>query len=378
MTYISALNLTAFRNYQAASIENLGNHFVVLIGENGAGKTNCLEAISALSPGRGLRGASVAECQSQATNTMWAVSAVINDNDGNETRLGVGRNAQKPDKKLVRANGSPVKTQSELGDILRTIWLTPQMDGLFLQASSERRRFFDRLVAAFDGGHVGRMTRYEKSMRQRLNLLKIAQETGQAADDFWIPSLEKIMAETSVAIAAARLDTLNKIQNVIGDKIFDEFPAITLSLNGDIENNLITQSAVNVEDMVAERLKSFRNSDGQTGRTNYGVGRTDMNVVYNDKNIDAGQCSTGEQKAFLTTIILGHARMVAARYGVPPLLLFDEIGAHFDPKRRDTLFEILNDFQSQIWITGQDVMTVQTIKNKDIFIIYNNLFSPCE
>lgn len=372
MTYISALTLTAFRNYQAASIEGLEDNFVILIGENGAGKTNALEAISILSPGRGLRGANVMDCQSQTTPIPWAVSGTIVDNEGDATRLGVGRDPQKPDKKIVRADGSTLKNQQELGDVLRTIWLTPQMDGLFLQGGSERRRFFDRLVASFDGSHTGRMTRYEKAMRERLTLLKAEVEKGRKADPAWLTALENIMAETSVAIAAARLETRNRLQYVINSEKLNNFPTAIIDLNGEVEESLTHRTALSVEDMVCTRLANIRAADGQTGRTNFGIQRTDMMVTYTDKNVNAAQCSTGEQKALLTTIILAHARMVSARYGTPPLLLFDEVTAHFDERRRDGLFEILASMNAQIWLSGQDSRQFNGISCKQILNIHDN------
>ena len=375
MTHITSLTLTAFRNYESASVEDLDTGFVILLGENGAGKTNCLEAISVLSPGRGLRGASVMECQSQNTPYPWAVSASIIDNDGDPTRLGVGRDPQRPDKKTVRADGVTLKNQEELGDILRTVWLTPQMDGLFLQSSSDRRRFFDRLVASFDGSHTGRMTRYEKATRERLSLLKAEAEKGRKADPSWLSALETIMAETSVAIAAARIETRNRLQHVINSEKSENFPLALVELNGEIEEALHHRTALSVEDMALERLGAMRKADGITGRTNFGIQRTDMSVTYTEKNVNAAQCSTGEQKALLTTVILAHARMVAARYGTAPVLLFDEVSAHFDERRRDALFDILAGLKTQVWLSGQDAKAFDAIADKQILTIRDNLLA---
>lgn len=378
MAYLSSLSLHGFRNYDTCPINDLNNGFVVLVGENGAGKTNCLEAISILSPGRGLRGASVMDCQSQSTQSPWAITSQITDQSGDIIHLGVGRNPEKPTKKIVRADGNTLKSQAELGEILRTIWLTPQMDGLFLQSSSERRRFLDRLVATFDPAHTGRMARIEKATRERLNLLKSHAEKNTPLDTAWLNGLENIMAETSIAIAAARIDTLTTLSSVIDTKNFDNFPKATLSLNGDIERMLQNKSALATEDFAKEQFQSSRMLDGQTGRTNFGINRCDLTAIYSDKNMPAGQCSTGEQKALLTTIILAHADMVAKRYGAPPVLLFDEMSAHFDPKKRDALFEILNNMQGQVWLTGQDSDTFSSIQNKQSFTIKKNQLTHCE
>lgn len=369
MTHIKSLTLTAFRNYQSATIDGINAPFVILIGDNGAGKTNALEAISLLSPGRGLRGAKATDIQSQASQKPWAVSAQIQDKDGDGTRLGVGRNPDRPDKKIVKCDGTLVKNQDELGDILRTVWLTPQMDGLFLQGASERRRFFDRLVASFDGSHVGRMARYEKATRERLNILRDDTKTPDAT---WLTALENIMAETSVAIAAGRQELILVLTQAISQGQIPEFPTAILALNGDVEQALTKQSALAVEDMIKNKLNAMRSADAQTGRTNFGIGRTDMVVTFEDKNANAAQCSTGEQKALLTAIILAHARMMTARFGAPPLLLFDEITAHFDAKRRDALFEILGNLGGQIWLSGQDEKAFGIIKDKRIIQIQDN------
>lgn len=371
MTRINSLTLTSFRNYESASIDNLDAPFVVLIGDNGAGKTNCLEGISALSPGRGLRGAKVTDMQSHISQAPWAVSSIIMDHDGDATRLGVGRNPDRMHKKIIKCDGDLVKNQNDLGDILRTIWLTPQMDGLFLQGVSDRLRFFDRLVATFDPAHAGRLTRYEKATRERLNILRDDMKT---PDPVWLSALETIMAETSVAIGAGRVDMLTYLHDAMQGT--DDFPDADIRLNGDVENNLQSQSALSVEDMIREKLAFMRGADAQTGRTNFGVGRTDMVVTFIDKNADAAQCSTGEQKALLTSIILAHARMIAARFGAPPLLLFDEVTAHFDTKRRDALFGVLADLGGQIWLTGQDLNAFDAIKHKNMIEIKDNQFNP--
>lgn len=369
MTRISSLTLTSFRNYESVSINYLDSLFVILIGDNGAGKTNALEGLSALSPGRGLRGARVMDMQSQEHAAPWAVSVELMDNDGDTTRLGVGRNPDRPDKKIIKCDGELVKNQNDLGDILRTIWLTPQMDGLFLQGVSDRLRFFDRLVATFDPAHAGRLNRYDKATRERLNILR---DDTKTPDAIWLSALETIMAETSVAIGAGRVDMLGYLRDAMDGGC--DFPDTEIHLNGDVEIMLGGQSALSVEDMIREKLEYMRNADAQTGRTNFGVGRTDMVVTFTDKNANAAQCSTGEQKALLTSIILAHARMVLARFGAPPLLLFDEVTAHFDSRRRDALFEILADLGGQVWLTGQDVNAFNTIKNKKMIEIKNNQF----
>lgn len=364
MPFIRSLSLTGFRNYDSRNFDPLDNGFVALCGPNGSGKTNCLEAISLLSPGKGLRQAAVTEMQAQGSSTGWAVSALIEDGDGDRIRLGVGQDPQNPDKKIIRADGTAVKNQAELGDILRSVWLTPQMDGLFLQPAGERRRFFDRLVACFDPAHTGRMTRYEKSVRDRLSLLKQQEEKGVQADPDWLDALETTMAESAMAIAAARQEMLAQLQSVLTTTDFAGFPVPVLHLQGEVEEMIQSQSALSAEDTMRASLKSWRRTDGKAGRTHYGIHRTDFTATYRDKNMPAHVCSTGEQKALLTTLILAHAVMIRARFGQAPLLLFDEIAAHFDEARRDALFDILGTIQTQIWLTGQTEAQFHPIRDR--------------
>lgn len=378
MTHISSLTLNAFRNYDHTAIDGLGAGFVVLIGQNGAGKTNCLEAVSLLSPGRGLRGASVDDYQNKKQTQGWAVSALLTDTDGDAFRLGVGRDPQRRDKKLIRHNGETVRSQQDLGELNRTIWLTPQMDGLFLQGAGERRAFFDRMVATFDPSHSGRLTRYEKAMRERLKILKTACDKNQKADATWLDGLENVMAETAIAIAAARLDCLTKLQPRIYALADALFPAAELSLSNGPETALNGQSALRVETDIKTQLVRYRDTDGMSGRTHIGAHRTDMNAIYKNKNAPAAQCSTGEQKALLTTIILAHAQMVAARFGAPPILLFDEIAAHFDATHRNALFDILGAMGGQVWLTGQEKQAFSSIPYKNLCTIENNHITPCE
>ena len=265
----------------------------MLIGETGRAKPIVWRRLAPL-PGRGLRGAGVAICQSNTNNTPWAISAAIIDTDGDDARLGVGRDPQRGDKKIIRYNGDPVKSQGELGQIMHHL-AHPANGWLFLGGASERRRFFDRLVETFDGAHTGRMTRYENAMRERLSLLKTATEKGQKPDDTWLSALENIMAETGMAIAAARNDTLNTLQSNIMADNDDIFPLATIELHGDIEPIVQSKTALEIEDMMRGRYQQTRASDGMMGRTRYGAHCMDMHVTM-PEIIPAPQCSIGEQK----------------------------------------------------------------------------------
>ena len=356
MSYVSSLKLHNFRCYKQAALEDLSPGLVVLHGPNGAGKTNILEALSILTPGRGLRSAKVMEIQCQKAGTPWAVSAKVKDNDI-AIQIGTGLD-QQTGKRTVRIQGETVKSQAALADHIACVWLAPQMDGLFLDASRERRRFLDRLVFAFDPGHSGRVLRYENAMRQRSKLLR-----EEKAEPVWLSSLESQIAETGVAIAAARLDFIQRLQTACNEAQTSLFPLATLSANGTLESLLQNAPALEVEEMFQYQLAESRGVDMLTGGAATGPHKSDLHVKYAEKNMPADQCSTGEQKALLIGIILAHARLIAAERGAPPILLLDEIAAHLDENRRAALYDILKVLGGQAWLTGTDDNLFETVKH---------------
>jgi DNA replication and repair protein RecF len=353
MGFITQLQLSQFRCYETARLENLVRGPVVLCGPNGAGKTNVLEAVSFLTPGRGMRGAKMGELQRRDAGAMqgWAVSALTETPYG-PARIGIGRDALS-DKRIVRINGETAKAQSILSEYLACVWLTPQMDRLFLDAAGSRRRFLDRLVFAFDPAHAGRVTRYENAMSQRAKILK----EHENPDERWLDGLEAAMAETGVAIAAARQDFMQRLQTACDRATADEnnlFPRAQLAVRGTIEELLAHAPAVEVEDMFRYQLTRTRQQDGVTGGSATGPHKSDLVTTYAAKDMPADQCSTGEQKALLIGIILAHARLIAAERGAPPILLLDEVAAHLDETRRAGLYEILLATKGQVWLTGTD------------------------
>ncbi|NBX66333.1 MAG: DNA replication/repair protein RecF [Proteobacteria bacterium] len=357
MSFVRSLHLHAFRNYRDATIADMQDGFLILTGHNGAGKTNILEAVSLLSPGRGLRGAKMAELKNRhaPSDVSWSVSASVESPVG-EVRIGTGmRDVGTSERRVARVNGVDLKAQADLSEYISCVWLTPQMDGLFYESASERRRFFDRLVYAFDPAHAGRVTRYESVLSQRARLLRAQKEEGAAVDPLWLSSLEATMAETGVAISAARLQTLESLSAHLAHVLSDTgFPSSVLSLHGGIEESLETQSALQVEDRMRERLSTSRMFDAAHGGASVGPHRTDMQVIYAEKNMSAAQCSTGEQKSLLTGIILAHAVRTKAVRDMTPVLLLDEIAAHFDARRRAALFEVLSDLKAQVFVTGTE------------------------
>jgi len=365
VSYLTQLTLQNFRCYEQARLEGVDAGLIVLCGPNGAGKTNILEAVSLLTPGRGLRGVSAMEMQRYDSPNVWGISGKV-VTDGGEVTLGTGLSAENG-RRIIRINGVDAKSQMALSDYISCLWLTPQMDRLFIDAAGGRRRFLDRLVFTFDAGHSGRVTRYENAMRQRSRLL---QDEKSKPDPKWLEALEAQMAETGVAIAAARLDFAIRLQNSCNqtDKTEESFfPRARLKIKGTIEELLHNTPALEVEKLFAYQLQQSRTQDSVSGGAATGPHKSDLSVVYDAKNIQAAHCSTGEQKALLIGLILAHGRMVAAERGAPPVMLLDEIAAHLDEDRRKALFDRLQSMGGQVWMTGTDPVLFSCVADKAQF-----------
>lgn len=368
MSYLTQLTLQNFRCYDHVRIEEVRSGLVVLCGPNGAGKTNILEAISLLTPGRGIRGSRALDMQRYDAPNPWGVSAKV-EVGASDVVLGTGLNPEN-DRRIVRINGVTAKSQAALSDYISCLWLTPQMDRLFLDGASGRRKFLDRLIFTFDSGHSGRVTRYENAMRQRSKLLQEGN-----AEPVWLQSLESQMAETGVAIAAARLDFAEKLQNSCdgADQAQESyFPRAQLKVTGTIEELLNSSPAVDVEKMFTYQLEQSRPRDTIAGGASTGPHKSDLSVTYISKNVAAAHCSTGEQKALLIGIILAHGRLMAAERGALPVLLLDEIAAHLDEGRRQALFERLQSLGGQVWMSGTDSVLFDSIANKAQFFDIEN------
>lgn len=370
MGVIQNIKLTSFRCYKEAELSNLQSGFLVFCGPNGAGKTNILEAVSLLSPGKGLRNARLLDLQKYNSSESWAISARVMNHYG-EVRLGTGLNTQgntKLEKRLVRINGQNVKSQSELSHYLACIWLTPQMDRLFIDSSRERRRFLDRLVFSFDPGHSGRVLRYENILSQRSKLLRNGCE-----DRVWLDVLEQQLAEAGVAVAIARLEYIDKLKTVPIIDDTDQFPLSSLKMSGSLEDSLRHAKALEAEDFFRVQLRNSRVRDALTGGACIGPHRSDLSVMYVGKNIEASMCSTGEQKALLIGLVLAHTKLVALERGYPPLLLLDEVAAHLDEDKRDALYRILGRLGGQVWLTGTEDSLFESIKGFAQFFHVNGL-----
>tara|TARA_X000001036_G_scaffold121083_1_gene114641 strand:- start:689 stop:1810 length:1122 start_codon:yes stop_codon:yes gene_type:complete len=362
MAFISSLKLHEFRNYESLALSDLQSGFVVLFGENGAGKTNILEAVSLLTPGRGLRSAKTVQIQRDVnTQKPWAISSQLQTEHGS-VPISTGRDL-KTEKRIVRIAGQNARGQSVLSEYLSCIWLTPQMDRLFIDSSAHRRKFLDRMIFAFDPGHSGRVTRYENAMRQRS---KILQEHVHP-DPSWLGGLEAQMAETGVAIAAARIEFTRNLQTICDSRETQHFPRAQLSVKGTIEELLLSAPAVEVEEMFKYQLSETRTRDQITGGAASGPHKSDLSVLYAEKNMPASQCSTGEQKALLIGLILSHAELIRRERGAPPLLLLDEVAAHLDESRRRALYGILKDLGSQVWLTGTERSLFGDLENDALY-----------
>lgn len=350
---LSRLVVTDFRSYARAELL-LDGRPVVLTGENGAGKTNLLEAVSLLSPGRGLRGSAYLEIAREGGAGGWAVAATLETADGS-MRIGTGlepeldeRTGAAPRSRAVRIDGAPASGAGALAQHIRIVWLTPAMDRLFLEGASERRRFLDRLVMGFDPSHGTRVNAYERALRERNRLL-----AEQMMDASWLGGLEEQLAEHGVAVAAARVETLARLRGAIEAASEAHFPRAGIAIEGTLEAELATTPAVDVEDRFRMRLADMRARDAGAGRTLEGPHRSDLLVRHLAKDREARLCSTGEQKALLIGIVLANARLLSAQ-GRPPLLLLDEIAAHLDEERRRALFDEIIGLNLQAFMTGTD------------------------
>lgn len=353
--HISRLRLTAFRNYASAALDLDGRH-VVLTGPNGSGKTNLLEAVSVLSPGRGLRGASFDTLQAHGSDLPWAVAATVETADG---PADIGTGALPDGGRRVRINGANARSIEAMSDYLRVLWLTPAMDGLFSGPAGDRRRFLDRLVTTLIPSHSSTVADFEKAMRQRNRLLE------EDGDPHWIGAIEAQMAELGASIHLNRTDSLHHLQALIAESLEDgSFPAAQLALTPLFEDRIEPDTSAELEMLLAQRWQALRGLDRAAGRTTSGPHRVDLDVVHAQKAMPAALGSTGEQKALLIGLMLAHARLVRLRTGIVPFLLLDEIAAHLDPDRRRALFVALDGLGTQCFLTGTDAVLFDALEDR--------------
>ncbi len=338
------LTLTAFRSYTAQTLA-FTDPFVVITGENGAGKTNILEALSLLAPGRGLRGAKLAEFQKMGEAAPWAISLRLQ----NGVQLGTGRDPGSEDsaRRVAVVEGQRT-TPAAFLDHLAVSWITPAMDRLWTESPSGRRRFLDRLTGALEPAHGTHLNRYEEALAERNRLLREG-----CRDDGWLAGLEHVLATEGIAVAAARREVVRALEVLLRDARRGVFPTPLLHLEG-VEAWLDTTPALLAEDRLRAELARSRPLDAAAGSTSLGPHRTDLQAWHPDKQIPAGLCSTGEQKALVISLILAHADLIRQRHARPPVLLLDEVGAHLDETRRMALFAALEERAAPVFLTGAD------------------------
>ncbi len=351
--WVERLSINDFRNFANLRLE-FDHRPIILIGDNGAGKTNLLEAVSLLAAGHGLRGASYGELTRRGADAGWAVSAKLQNPSG---PIEIGTGFSEPNNgstaRRVRINGESVRSSGALGDYVRVIWLTPAMDGLFSGPASGRRRFLDRLIQSLQPSHRQQTGRFERAVRQRNRALE---SYGQ---DALLEGLEIEIAEAGVAVAAARLDVVRRLSAHIDARRCsgrdNPFSWAGLALEGLLEQRLMEAPAVEVEDFYREQLGRNRARDRAVRRTLDGPHCSDLSVSFGSKGVAARTCSTGEQKDLLVGLVLAHLELAKDRHGgQAPLLLLDEIAAHLDAEHRSSLFHEIARLGAQAWMTGTD------------------------
>lgn len=340
--------LTSFRCHCALKLET-GPQSVVLTGRNGAGKTSILEALSLLSPGRGLRRARLDElAHRDADQRAWAVAVRLRAADGSiDIGTGCAPGAGGTERRQVRIAGEPARRQDDLSAVLGVVWLTPEMDRLFTDGGSGRRRFLDRLVFGADPAHAGRVAAYERAVHERARLLRDG-----PMDAAWLAALEDQIARQGIAVAAAR--SLLAEQLSAHTAAGGPFPQAAIALAGAVEDWLATMPALAAEDRLRDALAAARGQDAETGRTAIGPHRSEVIVRDAASGRPAKECSTGEQKALLIALVLAAARLQRRQTGAAPLLLLDEVAAHLDPIRRAELFAAVEGVDAQAWYAGTD------------------------
>lgn len=373
---VRRLALADFRSYARLDIAVSGQT-IVLTGDNGAGKTNALEALSLLTPGRGLRRAELGDCARENGAGGFAVSVEIETPSG-VIQLGTGieaPNAAAPARKY-RVNREPAASIRAFCDHIRVVWLTPAMDGLFSGPAGDRRRFLDRVVLSIDADHGARVNALERALRGRNRLLE--GRIDQSAR-VWLDAIEREIAELAIAVAAARFETVSKLAALVADgegANDSQFPFARLRLEGEVDSLIEMRPALEAEDIYRGILRDNRVRDAAAGRALIGPQSSDLDVRHGDKQARAAQLSTGEQKALLVGLVLAQARLVRAMSGIAPLVLLDEIAAHFDPSRRAALYDRLGRLGGQVWLTGADLLTFAELDDREMLLVTPGNIAP--
>ena len=360
---IKSLKLINFRSHSDFSL-SLSGKPLAIIGDNGAGKTNILEAISLLSPGRGMRNSKFSEMVKDDNSMPWGVNFNILSNGKNyEVSSGLRDNQKGRD---IKINSKKVSGSSALPEIILLSWLTPSMDQIFNETPSYRRRFIDRLCAVYEKNHTKNIKIYEKLMAERNSSFK-----SKVLDNVWLDALENQMSDVSIAIAETRLTFISDLNKVLETNLDPVWPRAHLEIYGFVENLVSSWNSGKAKEMLCNEFKNNRERDFFSKRTNEGVHRSDLLVNEKNKKIEAKKCSTGEQKSLLMGIILSHLELVSSFKSRYPVLLLDEVLAHFDKIRRKSFFKQIQEIGSQIIMTGTDISVFEELRDLEIYHLNN-------
>ena len=360
---IKSLKLINFRSHSDFSL-SLSGKPLAIIGDNGAGKTNILEAISLLSPGRGIRNSKFSEMVKDDNSMPWGVNFNILSNGKNyEVSSGLRDNQKGRD---IKINSKKVSGSSALPEIILLSWLTPSMDQIFNETPSYRRRFIDRLCAVYEKNHTKNIKIYEKLMAERNSSFK-----SKVLDNVWLDALENQMSDVSIAIAETRLTFISDLNKVLETNLDPVWPRAHLEIYGFVENLVSSWNSGKAKEMLCNEFKNNRERDFFSKRTNEGVHRSDLLVNEKNKKIEAKKCSTGEQKSLLMGIILSHLELVSSFKSRYPVLLLDEVLAHFDKIRRNSFFKQIQEIGSQIIMTGTDISVFEELGDLEIYHLNN-------
>jgi len=359
--------LADFRSYAALDLKPQAK-LVALSGDNGAGKTNLLEALSLFAQGRGLRRADLSDMAREGGAGGFAISLELEGEAGGPVQMGVGlERIEGGAQRKFRLDREPIGSARAFADHIRIVWLTPAMDGLFTGPAGDRRRFLDRLVLAVDSEHGARVNGLERALRNRNRLLD-----ERFSERIWLDAAEREIAELAIAVASARRETVERLAALIAVSRDESspFPWAEIALDGEIDRLVADNPALAAEERYRALLRDNRGRDAAAGRALIGPQASDLTVRHGPKTCEARRASTGEQKALLVGLVLAHARLVAAMSGMAPLILLDEIAAHFDPARRRALFDALDALGGQIWMTGADSALFDDLVGRaDIFAV---------
>ena len=360
---IKSLKLINFRSHSDFSL-SLSGKPLAIIGDNGAGKTNILEAISLLSPGRGMKNSKFSEMIKDNNSMPWGVNFNISSNGKNyEVSSGLRDNQKGRD---IKINTKKVSGSSALPEIILLSWLTPSMDQIFNETPSYRRRFIDRLCAVYEKNHTKNIKIYEKLMAERNSSFK-----SKVLDNVWLDALENQMSDVSIAIAETRLTFISDLNKVLETNLDPVWPRAHLEIYGFVENLVSSWNSGKAKEMLCNEFKNNRERDFFSKRTNEGVHRSDLLVNEKNKKIEAKKCSTGEQKSLLMGIILSHLELVSSFKSRYPVLLLDEVLAHFDKIRRKSFFKQIQEIGSQIIMTGTDISVFEELGDLEIYHLNN-------